>query len=450
MLPRTLLLASLLAVATCADGTAAQGPAYKLLYSPPVSSNLGYMGSITEVDSSVFAVLSTWQSNTLGPSIFTITSAGTVKPIYTLDPSTLTDTMVQATGGNLYTPALLHPSGNSAYYSLSLLGKGVQQYPLPAQWGSLWHTVAAPRGEIYDILGIAPNGALTSAFVQISETGKITFLHQFSAADGFPTGNNMVYALDGNFYGIGTQQQHGVSPGFIFRFTPGGAYSQILTFPEFPGHSAFPLMAASDGNLYGTFTAGGANNTGEIYQVTLAGEFQTVASFPATGMTDPWTLMQAGDGNIYGTTNYNQIFRHDLATHQLTQVYQLDPGGSQGKCACMLVEGMDGKLYGVAPYGGSYPGYGTVFTLNIGLPKPKPAVTGLYPPSGPVGQQVILWGNYLLGATSVSFNGAPAITFSATTVQSVSATVPAGATSGPVTVTTANGSFTTTTSFTVQ
>jgi hypothetical protein len=65
MLPRTLLLVSLLAVATCADDTAAQGPAYQLLYSPPVSSNLGYMGSITEVDSSVFAVLSTWQSNNL-------------------------------------------------------------------------------------------------------------------------------------------------------------------------------------------------------------------------------------------------------------------------------------------------------------------------------------------------------------------------------------------------
>jgi hypothetical protein len=63
---------------------------------------------------------------------------------------------------------------------------------------------------------------------------------------------------------------------------------------------------------------------------------------------------------------------------------------------------------------------------------------------------VILWGNYLLGASAVSFNGTPATTFKSTSVQSVAATVPADATSGPVTVTTANGSFTTTQGFTVQ
>jgi len=44
----------------------------------------------------------------------------------------------------------------------------------------------------------------------------------------------------------------------------------------------------------------------------------------------------------------------------------------------------------------------------------------------------------------------PATTLSVTSVNSAYATVPAGATSGPVTITTANGSVTTTGSFTVQ
>ncbi len=92
----------------------------------------------------------------------------------------------------------------------------------------------------------------------------------------------------------------------------------------------------------------------------------------------------------------------------------------------------------------------TAVSLDIGLAKPLPVVSGLYPASGSVGQKVMLWGNYLLGASAVSFNGTPAASIGVTSVNSVYATVPTGATTGPVTVTTANGSFTTTSSFTVQ
>jgi hypothetical protein len=378
------------------------------------------MYGIIEVAPNVFSVLSTWESNTFGPSVFTITSAGTVKPIYSLPPYTLTSNMVQDTNGRLYVPALLNPTGGAAYESIDLAG-AAQQYPFPGLWNSG------------------------------SESGKFTFLHEFTAAEGVPNGNaNMVLGADGNFYSLANQPQQGSNPIFIFRVTPGGAYSRLLTFPAFPGHAQLPLVAASDGNLYGSFSAGGTNNTGEIYQAALSGQLQFVANFPATGMSDPWTLMQAADGNLYGTTNYNQIFRYDLTTHELIMVYQLDPGGAQGKCACILIEGMDGILYGLAPYGGTYPGYGTVFSLDIGLPKPNPTVSGLYPASGPVGKVVALWGNYLLSATSVTFNGTPAAKVAVTSIQSVHATVPAGATSGPVTVTTANGTFTTTANFTVQ
>jgi hypothetical protein len=174
-----------------------------------------------------------------------------------------------------------------------------------------------------------------------------------------------------------------------------------------------------------------------------------VANFPATGMSDPRSLLQASDGNIYGTTNFNQIFRYNLATHALTLAYQLNAGSVQGKCECQLIEGMDGKIYGVTPNGGPT-GLGIVFSLDFGLPKPLPLVSGIYPPSGPVGKQVILWGNYLLGATSVAFNGTPAVNPISTSVQSILVTVPSGATTGPVTVTTANGGFTSTQVFTVQ
>jgi hypothetical protein len=236
---------------------------------------------------------------------------------------------------------------------------------------------------------------------------------------------------------------------FIYGFTPSGTYSQLVTFPKVPGYDAFPLVAATDGNLYGTFSSGGVNNTGLLYRVTLTGQYNDFASFPAT-ISSPRSLMQAADGNLYGTNVYNQIFRYNFSKKQVELVYQMNVEGSQGHCACILVEGMDGKLYGAAPNGGNYPGMGAVFSLDIGLPKPAPTVSGLYPSSGAAGTKVLLWGNYLLGATSVSFNGAPAHYIGVTSIQSAYATVPPAATSGPVTITTPNGSFTTTVDFTVQ
>ena len=123
--------------------------------------------------------------------------------------------------------------------------------------------------------------------------------------------------------------------------------------------------------------------------------------------------------------------------------------GSQGQCVCVLIEGMDGKIYGTAARGGQV-GDGTIFSIDIGLTPPKPFVTEIAPPAASPGAQVLLWGRYLLGATSVSFNGVPASFVTSTSVQSVRVTVPDGATTGPVTITTANGSYTTTDNFTVQ
>ena len=446
---RTLPLTLLLAFGCAGQTDAGQTPVYKLLYSPASGAVPGgNPNAMIEVEPGLFDVLAIRDNGTSGPSIFSISSTGTFNLIYSFQPpSMLMSTFVQAPNGLVYVPGFIAP--NNFYFSLAPAGKDFQQYPFPGHWGTAWQTLVVPPNELYDIVAVATGGPSTYGFAQIDEAGKIAILHQFSGNDGVPIGNNITYGADGNIYGVGSETI-GVSPGFIFRFTPTGAYSKLLSFPSFPDVATLALISASDGNLYGIFGGGGSNNTGEIYQATLSGQLQTVASFPATGMTKPLSLMEAADGNIYGSTNSNFIFRYNLTTHQLTPVYRLDPYGSQGHCACQLVEGMDGKLYGVTPIGGNYPGIGAVFSLNIGLPKPKPFITGLYPSSGPVGQRVILWGNYLLGTNSVAFNGVPATSAVATSAQSVLVTVPAGAATGPVTITTANGSFTTGQNFTIQ
>ena len=80
---------------------------------------------------------------------------------------------------------------------------------------------------------------------------------------------------------------------------------------------------------------------------------------------------------------------------------------------------------------------------------PAPTVSGFTPTSGPVGTVVTLTGAGFTGVTAVAFNGTPAVTFSAASDTQITATVPPGATSGAIAVTTPGGSASSATSFTV-
>ena len=64
-----------------------------------------------------------------------------------------------------------------------------------------------------------------------------------------------------------------------------------------------------------------------------------------------------------------------------------------------------------------------------------PTITSFTPTSGKVGTSVTITGTNLTGVTSVKFNGITA-TFTPSTATTVTATVPAGATTGKITVTT--------------
>jgi len=79
-----------------------------------------------------------------------------------------------------------------------------------------------------------------------------------------------------------------------------------------------------------------------------------------------------------------------------------------------------------------------------------PSISSFSPTSGPVGTSVTIHGNNFSGpdVTSVTFNGASA-TFTIDNPQKITATVPAGATTGPIAVTSPDGTATSSTNFTV-
>jgi len=77
-----------------------------------------------------------------------------------------------------------------------------------------------------------------------------------------------------------------------------------------------------------------------------------------------------------------------------------------------------------------------------------PAITSFTPASGPVGTVVTITGTNFTGATAVKFNGVPA-SFAVVSDTSITATVPTGATTDVIAVTTPDGTATSATSFTV-
>ena len=112
-----------------------------------------------------------------------------------------------------------------------------------------------------------------------------------------------------------------------------------------------------------------------------------------------------------------------------------------------------GEVVGVTQGGGSVGtgevASGVVFTLDAGLAAPKARLTVLNPASGSVGSQVAIYGEHMLGTTEVRFNGIGA-TFQVLNAQTIRATVPTGATTGPITVTNAGGSVVSKKNFTVK
>src|SRR5262249_44398987 len=140
---------------------------------------------------------------------------------------------------------------------------------------------------------------------------------------------------------------------------------------------------------------------GTIFRLSRAGRLSTLYNFCSQANCsdgfEPWaTLLQATDGKFYGTT--------------------------MGYFANCLQNDHD---------------YGTVFQFWMGL---SPYLTFIRP-AGKVGQGAQIMGQELAGTTNVSFNGTPA-SFTVVSDTYIRATVPPGATTGYVTVTTPSGTLT--------
>jgi uncharacterized repeat protein (TIGR03803 family) len=310
--------------------------------------------------------------------------------------------------------------------------------------------VQASNGNFYGttLIGGADGNDDGTVF-EITPAGVLTTLHSFDGTDG-SSPQGLVQAANGNFYG--TAGGGGANGGgTIFEITPAGTLTTLYNFCSLElcadGRNPVTLLQASDGNFYGTSRNGGFGNTtncqfidgcGTVFELTPAGTLTTLHKFDFNVGSQPNALVQATDGNFYGIAggggigNVGMIFKITSAG-TFTTLHTFD--FNDGAYPNALMQATDGSFYGTTGAGGSN-AVGVAFSLSVGL---GPFVETL-PTAAEVGAKVIILGNNLTGTTSVSFNGTAA-TFAVVSNTEIKATVPTGATTGAVEVTTPSGTL---------
>jgi len=298
-------------------------------------------------------------------------------------------------------------------------------------------------GNFYGVTTYA-NNQQYGAVYKVTPAGAFTLLYTFKYGDIANVGtfgSSLIAASDGNFYG--TTFKGGTGYGTVFKITPNGSISALHKFDGAHGAQAYNLMQASDGNLYGTCYSGGSANFGLVYKLTLAGEFTVLHNFAGTDGASPAAgLVEGTDGNLYGATKYGGtgsrgvLYRIGKSGADFKVLYNRNINMTEGMyCVQTPVQHTNGKLYGCTYQGGSKGG-GVFYSLDAGL-KPSCVLT---PTSGKVGASVGLIGQGLAGTTGVTFNGTAA-KFTVVSDTYLTVTVPAGAMSGSIQVTTPKGTL---------
>jgi uncharacterized repeat protein (TIGR03803 family) len=183
----------------------------------------------------------------------------------------------------------------------------------------------------------------------------------------------LLQGTDGNLYGT-TSAGGAQGQGTVFKVSRAGTVSTLYSFCSrsncADGSSPYaPLIQATDGNFYGTTLSGGAHAAGTIFKITPSGTLTTMHSFSWGDGANPYApLLQATDGNFYGTTQsgganlLGTVFRlTPLGVLSILHSFNSSDGSSP---EAALIQASNGNFYSTTYNGGSSEGYGTVFKIT--------------------------------------------------------------------------------------
>jgi uncharacterized repeat protein (TIGR03803 family) len=388
--------------------------------------------------------------------IYRVTPAGEETVIYNIptpDPACQYTPQIVGTNGTLYGTAT--DCADGGIFEVTTSGTFTILYTFDGTDGS--GPALAFQGTNGELYGYTASGGANSGgtFFKITTSGTLTLTTLYS----FGKSTSVVYqpegiilGKDGNYYGAGASGGNSYGCGGVFKLTPSGKLTVLYDFSNSPdGCQPFGLVQGSDGNLYGVTQYGGntSNGWGAIYKMTTSGKetiLHSVNSDTDDGAFPTAALTEGSDGNFYSTMNSCNNF----GCNPPGNVYEITPAGvftvlgvfnntNGSQPGWGVIQHPNGSFYGVADYGGTGDcGCGVVFKVNNKLG----AFAKLLGTSGIEGSVVGILGEGFTSASVVEFGGVKATTITRSGGALIDATVPSGALTGAVKVTTGSTTLT--------
>jgi RHS repeat-associated protein len=283
-----------------------------------------------------------------------------------------------------------------------------------------------------------------------NESAVAAAAYSYSARNFLTSGDGFSYTYNGT--GLRTVTSGSVVlPPSITGFTPsGGPVGTVVTITgtsfngatsvKFNGTAAVSYTVDSDSQVTATVPSGAT--TGTISLTTPAGSTTSASSFtvgPAPSITSftptsgaVGTSVTINGSNFTGATSvkFNGTSASFTVNTSIKVTATVPSGATTGPISVTSVTGTGTSA--------------TSFTVTA-----LPSITSFTPTGGPVGTVVTITGTSFTGATGVKFNNTSATTFTVDSSTQIHATVPTHATTGPISVTTAAGTGTSSTNFTV-
>jgi uncharacterized repeat protein (TIGR03803 family) len=306
-----------------------------------------------------------------GGTVFKVTPKGTLSVLYNFG-ATSTDgtgpwyTLVRDASNNLYGLTQLGgASGWGTIFKVSSKGEETILYDFSKQPVGNVRPSGLSRDSAGNLYGYddPANEAYYGEVYQLTPSGEFSILYAFcpdittcpGITGEFPEGAPTL--RDGNLYGDTWDG------GGVFEITPAGEESIVQNFDVVTdgGEPWFKLTQDSAGNMYGSTSFWGDNDSGAIFKVDSTGAFSVLYELPKGNHTSGPLVVDAS-GNLFGIASIlKRAYIFKLSPEGVrTILYSSSDPTSLGT---ELVMDKAGNLYGTSPHGGSA-GTGAVYKLT--------------------------------------------------------------------------------------